>query len=210
MFDFSFNWNRKQVEGFIENMGIDMSDCVLPLDCFLTPRQVFQRKIRYWACRPMPEAQTEPFSTKDDIQDNGIVVSPADAKVLVGDLKSSAPLFIKGKFFEFEELLEEQVWRDTFRNGKYAIFRMTPDEYHYNHAPVTGWVADFYEINGKFHACNPGAVVREVTPYSKNTRVVTIFDTDIQGVTCVGRVAMIEVAAMIGGSDRPVLQQPLL
>ncbi|MCX7634679.1 MAG: phosphatidylserine decarboxylase, partial [Syntrophales bacterium] len=63
-----------------------------------------------------------------------------------------------------------------------------------------GTVLDFYEIDGAYHSCNPCAVIVLVTPYSKNKRVVTIIDTDVQGGTQVGLVAMIEVAAlMIGG-----------
>ena len=38
-----------------------------------------------------------------------------------------------------------------------------------------------------------------VTPYSKNKRVVTIFDTDVPGGTGLGLVAMVEVVAMMIG-----------
>ena len=37
---------------------------------------------------------------------------------------------------------------------------------------------DFYEVRGRTHACNPSAIVTEVTPYSKNTRTVTVIDTE--------------------------------
>ena len=60
-------------------------------------------------------------------------------------------------------------------------------------------VADIYEISGSCHSCNPGAVVSQVTPFSKNRRVVTIIDTDVPGGTGVGVVAMIEVVAMMIG-----------
>ena len=45
----------------------------------------------------------------------------------------------------------------------------------------------------------PGAVVALVTPYSKNSRVVTIIDTEVPGGTGVGLVAMIEVVALMIG-----------
>jgi phosphatidylserine decarboxylase len=46
-------------------------------------------------------------------------------------------------------------------------------------------------------------VVAEVTPFSKNARTVTVIDTDVNGGTGVGLVAMIEVVAlMIGGIDQ--------
>ena len=80
--------------------------------------------------------------------------------------------------------------------------RLTPDKYHYNHAPVSGRVVDIYEINGQYHSCNPGAVVQAVTPMSKNRRVVTVIDTDVQGGTGMGRVAMIEIVALMIGRIR--------
>ena len=129
------------------------------------------------------------------------VVSPADARVLVGSCRETSALFIKDKFFSFDELLggEQRPWRAAMRDGDFALFRLTPDKYHYNHSPVSGEVADIYEIDGAFNSCNPGAIVTVATPYSKNRRVVTIIDTDVKGGTGVGLVAMIEVVALMIG-----------
>jgi phosphatidylserine decarboxylase len=110
-------------------------------------------------------------------------------------------VFLKDKFFDFEELLgpDRSNWRQTFAGGDYAIFRLTPDKYHYNHTPVSGRVVDIYELDGAYHSCNPQAVVRSVTPHSKNRRVVTVFDTDIPGGSGIGLVAMVEVVALMIG-----------
>jgi phosphatidylserine decarboxylase len=105
------------------------------------------------------------------------------------------------KFFSHKELLGR--WQTyslkAFNGGEYAVFRLTPDKYHYNHMPVSGNVLDFYVIDGQCHSCNPAAVVAEVTPFSKNKRVVTIIDTDVTGGTHVGLVAMVEVVALMIG-----------
>ena len=61
---------------------------------------------------------------------------------------------------------------------------------------------DIYELDGDHHSCNPGSVVRMVTPYSKNRRVITIFDTEPAGASGVGLVAMIEVVALMVGKIR--------
>jgi phosphatidylserine decarboxylase len=173
---------------FLRACGVNLDECVDPPSSFTTPRKIFERKIRYWECRPMPES---PHS----------VVAPADARVLIGSFASGSPLFIKGKFFEFDELLgrNKRAWRRAFAGGDFAVFRLTPDRYHYNHVPVSGEVADVYEIAGRYHACNPGAVVQLVTPYSKNHRVVTIINTDVPAGSNVGLVAMIEVVALMVG-----------
>lgn len=130
-----------------------------------------------------------------------VIVSPADAKTLVGSFLDTSQLFLKGKFFDLDELLsrDRYNWRQAFSDGNFAIFRLTPDKYHYNHTPVSGKVLDIYEIPGDYHSCNPSAIVSYVTPLSKNKRVVTIFDTDVQGGARIGLVAMIEIVALMIG-----------
>lgn len=128
------------------------------------------------------------------------VVSPADARVIVGSLAEASGLWVKGKFFELAELLGGDCpHRRAFEEGDFAIFRLTPDKYHYNHVPAAGEVVAFYETSGQYHSCNPAAVVRAITPFSKNKRVVTILNTDVTGGAGIGLVAMIEVAALMIG-----------
>jgi phosphatidylserine decarboxylase len=171
---------------FLRGAGVELDECTA--ENLNTMRKVFERKIRYWECRPMPEEASA-------------VVSPADARALVGSFNETSALFIKGKFFDFEELLgnDKRQWLNAFAGGDFAIFRLTPDKYHYNHLPVAGVVKDFYEVSGRYHACNPSAVITIVTPYSKNTRSVTVIDTDVHGGTNIGLVAMIEVTALMIG-----------
>lgn len=68
--------------------------------------------------------------------------------------------------------------------------------------PVTGIVVDHYQIDGRHHSCNPEAVVRIATPYSKNQRVVTVINTNVPGGSQIGQVAMIEVVALMIGDIR--------
>ena len=83
--------------------------------------------------------------------------------------------------------------------GDFAVLRLTPDKYHYNHCPASGEVVDFYAMEGRYAPCNPSTLVRLAEPYSKNYRVVTIIDTNCRGGTGAGLVAMVEVAAMMVG-----------
>jgi phosphatidylserine decarboxylase len=109
-------------------------------------------------------------------------------------------LFLKQKFFSFPELLgESSPWQSSFEGGDYAVFRLTPEKYHYTHSPVSGRVLDLYSVAGRYYSCNPNAAVQLLTPFSKNRRVVTIFDTDCAGGSAVGRIAMIEVVALMVG-----------
>lgn len=172
-----------------DRLGVDLSECLDEISESTTARQLFERRIRYWQCRPLPE-------------DERALVSPADARVLIGSLSDSDQLFIKEKFFSLDELLGQSHWPAVFNGGDCAIFRLTPDKYHYNHSPVAGRVLDYFTVDGDFNACNPDAVVSMVTPYSKNRRAVTVINTDVEGGSRVGRVAMIEIVAMMIGDIR--------
>jgi phosphatidylserine decarboxylase len=186
--NYDTRWGSRACRNFVARNHLDLSECLEDPAAFDTVRKFFERRIRYWERRPMPESV-------------GTVVSPADARVVVGSLEENSQLFLKGKFFGYEELLAQDKprWLDTFRDGDYAIFRLTPEKYHYNHTPVAGMVEDYYEIPGLYHSCNPAAVTRIGTPYSKNKRVVTIINTDVGGGSYIGRVAMIEVVALMIG-----------
>ncbi len=176
----------------LELMGADFSECLEPADNLKTMRSIFERKIRYWELRPI-------------LENDAMIVSPADSRVVVGSLEQHSMFFLKKKFFSFEELLgcPWNDWSGYFEKGSFAIFRLTPEKYHYNHTPVAGIIVDFYEVAGKYNSCNPSATIGLVDAYSKNKRVVTIIDTDVPGGTGVGLVAMIEIVAlMIGKIDQ--------
>ncbi len=175
----------------LSNGGVDWDECLKPRAYYDTPEKIFERKIRYWDTRSMPREES-------------VVVSPADSRVLVGSFRETSDLWLKEKFFHFNELLgcDKRQWLNAFQGGDFAIFRLTPEKYHYNHAPVSGIVIDHYAIDGDYHSCNPGAIVRLVTPFSKNKRMVTVIDTDAPGGSGVGPVAMIEVVALMIGEIR--------
>ncbi|MFH1036058.1 MAG: phosphatidylserine decarboxylase [Pseudomonadota bacterium] len=173
---------------FLRRAGVDLGECLDDPVSLNTPRKIFERRIGYWDCRPLED---EPAA----------VAAPADSRVLLGSFRRQDSLFLKGKFFSFDELLgpDSQGWRQALAGGDWAVFRLTPEKYHYNHAPVSGRVLDIYKVDGAHHSCNPSAVVSMVTPFSKNQRVVTILDTDVPGGSGCGLVAMVEVVALMIG-----------
>lgn len=168
--------------------GFDVRECLESTTVTRSHRAFFERKIKYWECRPLEG-------------DGRSVTSPADARVFVGSLRDHSLLFVKRKFFDLKELLafDKETWVTAFQEGDFAVFRLTPDKYHYNHSPVSGKVVDFYAVEGSFHSCNPSAVMALADTYSKNKRVVTIIDTDVPSGTRAGFVAMIEVVALMIG-----------
>jgi phosphatidylserine decarboxylase len=190
-FDLPLNTHIPDPARFLNRRGIPCREIFGPVNQLNTFRRFFERRIRFWECRPMTD-------------DSRTVVSPADARILPGSFSDNPELCIKEKFFQYDELVGmDRLWHRTFQAGDYAVFRLTPDKYHYTHVPVSGRVKDVYEINGRFHSCNPGAVVQSVTPFSKNRRVVTVIDTDVPDGTGVGQVSMVEIVALMIGRIVP-------
>jgi len=185
----TFRWGKAfGIRRFLKNCAINLNECLDRPEELDSARKVFERRIRYLQWRPMTE-------------NSWAVVSPSDSRLLIGSFKDTSALFLKGKFFEYEELLgsKKTSLLRAFHGGDFVICRLTPEKYHYNHTPVADFVCDFYENDGDYHSCNPGPVASLATPYSKNKRVVTVIDTDVTGGTGVGWVAMIEVVALMVG-----------
>jgi phosphatidylserine decarboxylase len=187
-YDFPFGADLSGIRRFLSSCAVNLDECLEKPEELDSARKIFERRIRYWQCRPVTD-------------DASAVVCPTDSRVLLGSLKDTSALFLKGKFFEYEDLLgtDKIKWLEAFWGGDFVLCRLTPDKYHYNHTPVAGVVMDLYENDGHYHSCNPGPVVTLVTPYSKNKRVVTVMDTDVIGGTGVGLVAMVEVVALMVG-----------
>lgn len=191
-YDLDFVSRLSGQQAFLEACGVELGDCLADPQTLTSARKIFERKIRYWQCRPM---ENNPET----------VVSPADSRMVTGSFCQTDHLFLKDKFFSFPELLgaDKAHWLQHFSDGDFAVFRLTPDKYHFNHIPVSGVIRDYYELGDCYHACNPSAVVAQVTPYSKNRRVVTIIDTDVAGGSQLGLVAMVEVVALMIGDISP-------
>src|SRR6516164_919193 len=187
-YDSALSARMSGMRQFLRTCGIDSRELVDDPAKLDTLRKVFERKIRYWECRPLPRKEQ-------------CVVCPADSRVMLGSLSETSGLFLKGKFFDFPELLggKGSRWVRRFTDGDFAVFRLTPERYHYTHVPAAGCVADFYAVSGRYHSCNPNAAVQLLTPYSKNRRVVTVLDTDCDGGAKIGNVAVIEVVALMVG-----------
>jgi phosphatidylserine decarboxylase len=187
-YDMHHDLTRKQIDNVMQKLGINPKEIADDVSRYRSLRDIFERKIRYADYRPMPDSPDA-------------ILSPTDARVLIGSFSTTSALFIKEKFFDYTELIgiDRLNWSSRFANGDFAVFRLTPDQYHYNHVPVSGVVIDHYEISGRYHSCNPGAVVREVMPLSKNRRIITVIDTDTDTGTRIGCVAMIEIVAMMIG-----------
>ncbi len=192
---------KRVIENTAHRLMIRESETVDGFAHMTTLRDLFERQIRYWDLRPLPEA-------------SDAIVSPADGKLLPFAAFDRDALPIKSKFVRVDELLGGvNPWRhcissegrgQPFSDTTLAplcgvIVRLTPDVYHYTHAPVAGRVLRQQTIEGRFHSCNPTALTRFPGSYAFNRRVVTVYDSDVHGGSGVGFVVQVDVAAMMIG-----------
>ena len=189
-FDRHLSEPAQRIAAVVKRLSINTSEILGGTAQMRTLRDLFERKIRYWDARPLPEKEA-------------LIVSPADGKALpfAANVESSLP--IKEKFIGMGPLLADcNPWGDAIdaTNGiAGVVVRLTPDVYHYTHAPVSGHVISHRSVEGAFHSCNPIAATRLLSSYPRNRRTVTVYDTDVQDGTGVGIVVQADVAAMMIG-----------
>ncbi len=73
-------------------LNINGDECVDPPEKLDSLRKIFERKICYWQCRPMPN---DPLA----------IIAPADSRMLCGSFAETSSIFIKAKFFDYEEMI---------------------------------------------------------------------------------------------------------
>ncbi len=195
-FDLPLVSASSSIHDFCEKSDIDLSDAVgMPIaGSAASWRDVFGRKIEFWRSRPMSNNQFE-------------VVCPSDSRVLLSPTCNGATvndcsnrIEVKNKLFSNQELVgKEKAWASNFAQAQWAIFRLTPEKYHFNHVPVSGVVLDVYSLDGAYHSCNPLVASHEIRPTSRNARLITIVDTEVAWGSQVGIVAIVEVVALLIG-----------
>lgn len=121
------------------------------------------------------------------------IVCPADGAISqLGKIVDGRIFQAKGQNYTTLELLggDEQLAAE-FDNGEFATVYLSPRDYHRVHMPYSGKLRSMVSIPGDLFSVN--TVTAENVPrlFSRNERVVAIFDTDI------GPMAVVLVGAMI-------------
>lgn len=134
--------STRDIEQFVADLDIDMSEAVLPISAYNSFNEFFYRKLKPKA-RPIGEG----------------LVSPADAKLIafesVGEL---GKFFVKGRKFTLAEYLQDETLAAKFKDASMFIFRLAPNDYHRYHFPYSGTVTDNTKINGAYYSVSPYAL----------------------------------------------------
>jgi phosphatidylserine decarboxylase len=185
-FDWPLLKPLQAIAGAADRMNISLDEVHDDMRAWRTLRDLFERKIRFWDVRPLDACVRT-------------IVAPADGKALAFGFAGDAMMPVKSRWIAFPELIGSQTLVASLPPLAGVIVRLTPDAYHYVHAPVSGVVRSHECIDGALHSCNPAALVTFANPYAVNLRQVTVIDTDVYHGSRVGIVIVINVAAMMIG-----------
>ena len=135
------------------------------------------------------------------------ILSPVDGRVSeAGDITNGRLIQAKGRDYSLSVLLGGDEKRASlFQGGKFATLYLSPRDYHRIHMPCNGQLLETTYVPGRLFSVGPHTVRVIPNLFSRNERLVTLFDTDD------GPFAMILVGAIFvscmetvwGGSVNP-------
>lgn len=174
---------RFLIDGFmLLYPGIDMDEAAQPDPHAYASFNAFFTRALAPHMRPMPA-------------DAAQIVSPVDGTLgAFGEARTGRIYQTKGVAYDLRGLLgESDAWAAAFLGGHYATFYLAPANYHRVHMPLDGCLRETRYVPGRLFGVNPRCVRAIPRLFTRNERLVTMFDT------AVGPVAVVMVGAFIVG-----------
>ncbi|EAS37137.3 phosphatidylserine decarboxylase [Coccidioides immitis RS] len=187
--------SRSQIKSFVDFFHINMDDFE-PSDIskYQTFEQFFVRKHKAGA-RPIHEASNP--SKACVVADSRVVVYPT--------MTATRTQWIKGKHFTIGNLIDNEKAAEPWIDGAVASFRLSPQDYHRYHSPVTGTVKWYKRIPGDFYQVDPVCLQSGVDILTRNARCCVCIDSKE-----FGQVLFVAIGATdVGDVEiRPEMQEP--
>lgn len=173
----------KLISQFIKSYDINMSEAKLKnAEDFKTFNDFFTRELEEGA--------------RTINNDEHTLCYPVDGKISQqGDIVDGQLIQAKGFDYSLTSLLGGS--EDTaapFQGGTFSCIYLAPKDYHRIHMPMAGTLREMIYVPGELFSVNPLTAQNVPNLFSRNERVVTIFDTDQ------GPFAMVLVGATIVAS----------
>ncbi|TWX52500.1 phosphatidylserine decarboxylase [Colwellia hornerae] len=173
----------KAIEAFIKHYGINMSEAKLKnAEDFTTFNDFFTRELEDGA-RPINN-------------DEATLCYPVDGAISQqGDITDGRLIQAKGFDYSLETLLGGSYnTAKPFQGGKFSCIYLAPKDYHRIHMPMAATLREMIFVPGDLFSVNPLTANNVPNLFSRNERVVAIFDTNS------GPLAMVLVGATIVAS----------
>lgn len=168
------------ISTFIGQYNVDMSQAV-------HERAEDYKSFNEFFTRPLKEGM-RPLA--DNTQ---FILNPADGAISqLGDIEQGRIFQAKGQSYSTLELLGgDAELANKFDGGKFATIYLSPRDYHRIHMPLAGTLKSTQYIPGDLFSVNQTTAENVPRLFSRNERLVAIFDT------AHGDVAVVMVGAMI-------------
>ncbi len=174
--------SKKKIVPFVKEYDIDVEEFEKTIEEFTSFNDFFIRKLK---------SDTRPIE-KDPL----IASLPVDGRYLVfQDISTADGFFVKGKKFQLNELLNDDVLAKDYENGSMVLARLSPSDYHRFHFPISCIANKARLINGTYFSVNPMALRKNISILSENKRMLTVLTSEI-----FGNVLCVEIGATNVGS----------
>lgn len=178
--------------GFVDKYSINMS-------LFNSSNYLDYSTVNAWFFRHLASG-VRPIAFPND---GKLISSVADSRVVAfATIGTDQEIWLKGTAFTVSALLSGSSYTQQFIPGSVMINRLSPQDYHRFHSPVSGTVVAQFSIAGEYHSVNADAVTSGNEVLVRNVRVVSIINATVTGesesyvafvavgATCVGSVQM--------------------
>lgn len=177
---------RAVIRRFVRTYGVTLDDAVVPEGGFASFTAFFTRHLVPGA-RPLPE-------------DPARLASPADGAVAAhGTIDRGTLLQAKGSTYSAAALLGDDVLAAGFDGGSYLTVYLSPRDYHRVHAPWSGALVRRIHHPGRLLSVSTETVAMVPEVFSRNERVVLVFDDPT-----IGTWALVLVGALVVGGIETV------
>lgn len=128
--------------------------------------------------------------------DADAICSPVDGTVSQGGTIDTGDIFqAKNRYYSLDKLLaNDSELVSCFRNGRFMTLYLSPGDYHRVHMPCNGHLQRMTCVPGKLFAVNAHTVRVVKNLFTRNERMISLFETDC------GPMALVMIGAIFVGS----------
>jgi phosphatidylserine decarboxylase precursor len=160
--------SRNRIQQFVDTFNINMDDFEpSDINAYPTFEDFFIRRHKPGS-RPIYEPDN-----------NSSAVVVADSRVVVYEaVAESKKIWIKGEDFSITNLVMDKKIGPQFHDGPIASFRLSPQDYHRYHSPVSGRVKVYRSMPGDYYDVDPLAIQSGVDILTRNARDYVVIETE--------------------------------
>lgn len=126
--------------------------------------------------------------------DPSALACPVDGQLgAFGDIRDGRIFQTKGVAYDLAGLLVDKTLAERFVGGRYATLYLAPHDYHRVHMPLAGTLHTTRYVPGRLFGVNPRCVRAVPRLFSRNERLVSVFETEV------GPMAVVMIGAFIVG-----------